>query len=75
MSVPVSDTPEVDDEDEDEDDNDAGEDGHSICSRADVPITGRSSAPDDALSSGEYKKRSTSTNDVTGVGIRASMAE
>ena len=57
------------------DDIDDGEDGHKICSKADVPIIGRSSDPEDALSSGgEYRKRSTS-NEVTGVGINASMVD
>ena len=71
-----NDANELPDDDEDEvDDNDDGDEGHRICSNADVPITGRSSAPEDALSSGEYRKRSTS-NDVTaeGMGINASMA-
>ena len=63
------------DVEDDFDDIDDGEDGHKICSKADVPITGRSSDPDDALSSGgEYRKRSTS-NVVTGAGINASMIE
>ena len=62
-----------DDVEDDVDDMDDGDDGHKICSKADVPITGRSSAPEDVLSSGgEYRKRSTS-NEVTGVGINASM--
>jgi hypothetical protein len=60
---------------DDFDDIDDGEDGHKICSKADVPITGRSSDPDDAQSSGgEYRKRSTS-NEVTGAGINASMVD
>ena len=44
-------------------DIDEGEDGHKICSKADVPIIGRSSDPeDDELSfGGEYRKRSTSS--------------
>ena len=44
-------------------DIDEGDDGHKICSKADVPITGRSSDPeDDELSfGGEYRKRSTSS--------------
>ena len=62
-------------QDADEDDIEDGEDGHKICSKADVPIIGRSSDPDDALSSGgEYKKLSTSI-DVTGAGIKASMID
>ena len=40
------------DVEDDFDDIDDGEDGHKICSKADVPITGRSSDPEDALSSG-----------------------
>ena len=57
----------------DEDDIEDGDDGHKICSKADVPMIGRSSDPEDALSSGgEYKKRSTSI-EVTGAGIKAFM--
>ena len=59
----------------DEDDIEDGDDGHKICSKADVPMIGRSSDPEDALSSGgEYKKRSTSI-EVTGAGIKASMLD
>ena len=57
----------------DDGERDDGDEGHRICSNADVPITGRSSVPEDAVSSaGEYRNRSTS-NEVTGVGIKASM--
>ena len=60
-------------QDVDEDDIEDGDDGHKICSKADDPMIGRSSDPEDALSSGgEYKKRSTSI-EVTGAGIKASM--
>ena len=60
-------------QDVDEDDIEEGDEGHKICSKADVPMIGRSSDPDDALSSGgEYKNCSTSI-DVTGAGIKASM--
>ena len=60
-------------QDVDEDEIEDGDEGHKICSKADVPMTGRSSDPDDALSSGgEYRKRSTSI-DVTGAGIKASI--
>lgn len=62
-----------DDVEDDVDEMEDGDEGHRICSNADVPITGRSSVPEDALSSGgEYRNRSTS-NEVTGVGIKASM--
>ena len=62
-------------QDVDEDDIEDGDEGHKICSKADVPMIGRSSDPDDALSSGgEYRKRSTSI-DVTGAGIKASMLD
>ena len=64
-----------DDVEDDVDDIDDGEDGHKICSKADDPITGRSSDPEDSLScGGEYRKRSTSS-DVTGAGINASMID
>ena len=62
-------------QDVDEDEIEDGDEGHKICSKADVPMIGRSSDPDDALSSGgEYRKRSTSI-DVTGAGIKASMLD
>ena len=62
-------------QDVEEDEIEDGDEGHKICSKADVPMIGRSSDPDDALSSGgEYRKRSTS-NDVTGAGIKASMLD
>lgn len=62
-------------QDVDDDDIEDGDDGHKICSKADVPMIGRSSDPEDALSSGgEYKKRSTSI-EVTGAGIKASMLD
>ena len=74
LSISCNDAIELlDDVEEDVDERDDGDEGHRICSNADVPITGRSSVPEDAVSSaGEYRNRSTS-NEVTGVGIKASM--